>query len=122
MNKARLDGHLQWENVASTQVLKVWELDGKPREAVYPQICVMRISNSDYLRFAHDHKGFKQFVNDHQIFSKKIIVAGPWVSLSSVDGKRVPPDWILTMVHGKMSTMIVSALPQLKREHHRKRK
>jgi hypothetical protein len=33
-----------------------------------------------------------------------------------VDQKDASPDWVLTMVHGKRSTMIVAALPQLKQE------
>jgi hypothetical protein len=98
---------LKWEKLrAGTEVLKVWVLDG-PR--VYPQVAVLRVSNAAYLEFSRDPKRFMKFVNLHQIFPKPVIVSGPWVSLSSIDQKAV--------VHGKMSSMIVSALPQLMQEH-----
>jgi hypothetical protein len=106
---------LKWEKLrAGTEVLKVWVLDG-PR--VYPQVAVLRVSNAAYLEFSRDPKRFMKFVNLHQIFPKPVIVSGPWVSLSSIDQKADQPGWVLTVVHGKMSSMIVSALPQLMQEH-----
>jgi hypothetical protein len=114
MKTTQSDVFMQWENVGGAEVLKVWKLEGKEK---YPQIAVMRMSNSDYLKFAHHQEGFKSFVNQHEVFSKPIITAGPWVTLSSVDEqKNQPPDWVVVMVHGKMSTMIVAALPQLLEE------
>jgi hypothetical protein len=110
---ARSDASLQWESVDGTQVLRIWQVDGA---SVYPQIAVLRVSNFTYLKFSQDPKGFVKFVNAHKVFSKDVLVAGPWVALSSVDQKDDPPDWVLTLVHGKMSTMIVAALPQLKQE------
>jgi hypothetical protein len=110
---ARPDVSIKWENVDGRQVLRVWQLEGPN---IYPQISVLRISNDAYLKFSQDPKGFMNFVNAHKFFSKDVIVAGPWVSLLSVDQKSKPPDWVLTIVHGKKSTMIVSALPQLKQE------
>jgi hypothetical protein len=113
MKAGRSDASLQWEKVGDEQVLKLWKLEGPEK---YPQISVLRVSNITYLKFFQDAKGFMEFVNEHPIFSKPVIVAGPWVSLSSADQKDEPADWVLTLVHGKMSTAIVAALPQLKLE------
>jgi hypothetical protein len=104
---------LRWEAAEGTQVLRLWQLEGPN---TWPQISVLRVSNSTYLKFSQNPKGFMEFVNAHKVFSKDVILAGPWVSLSSVDQKNDPTDWVLTIEHGKMSTMIVSALPQLKLE------
>jgi hypothetical protein len=105
----------KWEKLRDgMEVLKVWALDG-PR--AYPQVSVLRVSNAAYLEFSRDPKKFMKFVNLHQIFPKAVIVSGPWVSLSSIDQKADQPGWVLTVVHGKLSSMIVSALPQLLQEH-----
>jgi hypothetical protein len=103
---------LKWEKAEGVEVLKIWELEGKD---VFPQVSVLRVSNADYIKFLQDPQGFMNFVNDHRLFSKKIIVAGPWTSLSSVD-KAGPDGWTLTLLHGKVSTMLVSALPNFKSE------
>jgi hypothetical protein len=103
---------IQWETIENMRVLRVWELQG--REA-FPQVAVLRVPNADYIKFLQDPQAFKQFVNRHRIFSKHIIVAGPWTSLSSVEGAD-PDTWTLTLVHGKMSTMLVAAVPDLKTE------
>jgi hypothetical protein len=108
-----VDASPQWESVDDTQVWRLWKAD---RAIVYPQICVIKLSSARYLKFSQDPKAFMRFVNSNKVFSKDVILAGPWVSLSSVEQKDDPPDWVLTLVHGKMSTMIVSALPQLKLE------
>jgi|SRR5215469_3989344 len=110
---ARPDVSIKWENVDDSQVLRIWQLEGPN---IYPQISVLRVPNDAYLKFSQDPKGFMNFVNEHKVFSKDVIVAGPWVSLSSVDQKSNSLDWVLTIVHGKKSTIIVSALPQLKQE------
>ena len=110
MKTARSKAPLQWENVGDTQVLRLWQSEE------YPQTSILRVSNAAYRKFFQDPKGFMAFVNEHNIFSKDVIVAGPWVSLSSVDQKDNPPDWVLTLVHGKRSTMIVAALPELELE------
>lgn len=102
---------MEWKKVNGTQVMKVWEVEGKD---VWPQISVLRVSNATYLKFSKNPKGFMKFVNVHKVFSKNVIVAGPWVSLSSVDQKNTSPDWVLIAVHKIKSTMIVAALPQLK--------
>ena len=94
-------------------MMKLWQVEGKE---VWPQVSVLRVSNAQYLKFSQDPKGFMDFVNVHKLFSKPVIVAGPWVSLSSVDQKDDSSDWVLTLLHGKRSTMIVAALPQLKQE------
>jgi hypothetical protein len=106
---------MKWENVDAdgTQMMKVWEEEGAN---VWPQISVLRVTNGAYLKFSRDPNAFMGFVNAHNVFSKPVIVAGPWVSLSSVDPKDASPDWVLTMVHGRESTMIVAALPLLKQE------
>jgi len=96
------------------EVLKVWELEGPD---AYPQVSVLRVSNDVYFEFSRDPKEFMRFVNLHEIFPKAVIVSGPWVSLSAIDQKADQPGWILTLVHGKLSTMIVSALPQLMQEY-----
>jgi hypothetical protein len=106
---------LKWEKLRDdTQLLRVWELDGAD---AYPQVSVLRVSNAAYLEFAQDPKGFMKFVNNHEIFPKAVIVSGPWVTLSSIDQKADQPGWVLTLVHGKMSSMIVSAMPQLMQEY-----
>jgi hypothetical protein len=104
---------MKWEKLDAdgTQVMKVWEEEGPN---VWPQIAVLRLTNATYLKFSRDHSAFMGFVNAHNVFSKPVIVAGPWVSLSSMDAKNASPDWMLTAVHKIESTMIVAALPQLK--------
>jgi hypothetical protein len=102
---------LRWQKLEDTQVLKLWELVG---EDVYPQAAILQVSHQDYIRLLQDPKGLVTFVNQHDIFPKNVTVAGPWVSLSSVDEKKPNPDrWVLTLLHGKASKMIVSALPEL---------
>jgi hypothetical protein len=96
------------------EVLKVWELEGPD---AYPQVSVLRVSNAVYFEFSRDPKEFMKFINLHEIFPKAVIVSGPWVSLSAIDQKADQPGWILTLVHGKLSTVIVSALPQLMQEY-----
>lgn len=103
---------LEWETIENMEVLRIWQLKGRE---VFPQLAVLRVTNADYIKFLQDPQAFKQFVNRHRVFSKQIIVAGPWTSLSSVDGAD-PDTWTLTLVHGKMSTMLVSAVPDLKTE------
>jgi|ERR1700730_8866094 hypothetical protein len=110
MQTPQSDAYPQWENEGGELVLRLWQADQ------YPQIALLKVSNASFLKFFQDPNGFMDFVNQYQVFSKAVIVAGPWVSLSSVDPKDQQPDWVLTLIHGKMSTMIVSALPQLKLE------
>ena len=105
----------KWEKLGDgMEVIRVWELEGPDP---YPQVSVLRVSNAVSLEFSRDPKKFMKFVNQHQIFPKPVIVSGPWVSLSSIDQKADQPGWILTIVHGKLSTVIVSALPQLLQEY-----
>jgi hypothetical protein len=101
---------LKWETIDEFKVLKVWQLEGKD---VWPQISILRVSNATYLKYLQNPKGLVEFVNQHKIFSKRVIDTGPWVSLSSAGEKDDPPNWDLTLSHGKLSRMIVSALPQL---------
>jgi hypothetical protein len=103
---------MEWQHVDEngTHAMKVWELEGKD---VWPQIAILRVSNSTYFKFFQDPRGFMKFVNAKQLFSKPIIIVGPWVTLSSTDQKLDPIMWVLTLVHKKESTMYVAALPQL---------
>jgi len=108
---------LEWEKLRDgVQVLKIWQLEEADK---YPQISVLRVSNAEYLKFFQDPKGFVKFINANQVFSKPVKVAGPWVTLSSYNPKnpKDDPDWVLTLVHGKLSYMVVSALPQLTQEY-----
>lgn len=111
MKTAELEATLQWTEVDKIPVLKLWQ---DPDQ--YPQTVVMTVSHSDYLKFSKDHEGFMKFVNDHHLFSKPVIFAGPWVSLSSLDVKREPCEWMLLAGHGHKSTMTVAALQKLKDE------
>ncbi len=102
---------LEWKKLPDgVQLLRVWQLEG---EKVYPQVSVLRVSNATYLEFFQDPQGFLKFVNANKAFSKDVIVAGPWVTLSSYVPKDETSGWLLTLYHGKLSTMLVSALPQL---------
>jgi hypothetical protein len=92
------------------QLLRVWQL-GKPN--VWPQVAIMEMPNAVYLKYFQDPHGFMAFVNQNKVFSKDIIKPGPWVTLSSYDDKGASPDWIVTLMHGKLSYMLVSALPKL---------
>ncbi len=112
-NGARAKASIQWETVDGSRVLRLWQVEG-PQS--WPQITVMRVSNATYQKYFHDPKKFVKFVNVNKFFSKDVITAGPWVTLSSVEQDEDSPDWLLTLLHGKMSTMIVSALPELKME------
>jgi hypothetical protein len=110
-------GPLDWEKLRDgVQVLKVWKLEG-PK--AYPQVSILRVSNAEYLKFFQDPHGFVNFVNANQVFPVAVNVAGPWVTLSSYNPKspKDDPDWVLTLVHGKLSYMVVSALPQLTQEY-----
>ena len=101
---------LKWQKIDDMQVLKVWQLEGQD---VWPQISILRVSNATYLKYFQNPKSLVDFVNQNNIFSKAVIQAGPWVTLSSAGEKAGSPDWDLTLMHGKLSRMIVSALPQL---------
>ena len=111
MKTTELEATLQWTAVDEIPVLKLWKDPGQ-----YPETAVMTVSHSEYLKFSKDPKGFMKFVNDHHVFSKDVIFPGPWVSLSSLDKKGEPCEWVLTMVHGHKSTMTVAALQKLKDE------
>lgn len=103
-----------WEYLGKdVQVLRVWQLEGAN---AYPQVSVLRVSDATYLKFFRDPQGFLKFVNANKVFSKDVIVAGPWVTLSSYVATGQTSGWLLTLYHGKMSTMLVSALPSLKQE------
>jgi hypothetical protein len=106
---------MEWKYVDKdgSQVMKVWELEGKD---VWPQIVLMRVSNATYLKFFQDPKGLMKFVNEKKVFSQPVIIAGPWVTLSSADQQLDPTMWAFTMVHKKESTMYVSALPLLQQK------
>jgi hypothetical protein len=104
---------IQWETVDGSQVLRLWQLEG-PK--LWPQTTIMRVSHPTYQKYFQDPKKFVQFVNAHKFFSKDVITAGPWVTLSSVQQDVDSPNWVLTLMHGKSSTLIVSALPQLTTE------
>ncbi|MGB2899459.1 MAG: hypothetical protein WBB89_09350 [Candidatus Acidiferrum sp.] len=107
---------LEWEKLRDgVQMLRVWQLED-PK--AYPQISVLRVSNAEYLKFFQDPQGFVKFVNANKVFPKDVKVAGPWVTLSSYNPNNPndDPDWVLTLVHGKLSYMVVSALPQLTQE------
>lgn len=101
---------LKWQKIDDIQVLKVWQLEGKD---VWPQISILRVSNAIYLKYFQNPQGLMDFVNQNKIFSKAVIEAGPWVTLSSAGEKDDPRNWDLMLSHGKTSTMLVSALPQL---------
>ncbi len=111
MKTAELDLTLQWTGVDEIPVLKLWKEPGQ-----YPETAVMTVSHAEYLKFSNDREGFMKFVNEHHVFSKPVIFAGPWVSLSSSDKKRELCDYVLTIVHGHRSTMTVSALQKLEDE------
>lgn len=103
---------MEWKHVDEdgTQMMKVWEVEGKD---VWPQIVILRVSNAAYLKFFQNPRGFMEFVNAKRFFSQPVIVAGPWVTLSSADQKLEPIKWVLTLAHKKESTMYVAALPLL---------
>lgn len=103
---------LKWDKVEGASVLRIWQLEGKDS---FPQVSIVRLSNADYVKFFQHPKEFMDFLNDKEIFSKKVIEVGPWTSLSSVEGTGAG-GWTLTLMHGKVSTVIVSALPNFKSE------
>lgn len=108
---------LEWEKLRDgVQVLRVWQLDGPSK---YPQISVLLVSNAEFLKHFQDPKGFVKFVNANNVFPVPVNIAAPWVTLSSYNPKspKDDPDWVLTLVHGKLSYMVVSALPQLTQEN-----
>jgi hypothetical protein len=111
MKTTKSKATLRWTEVDEIPVLKLWQ---DPDQ--YPQTAVMTVSGSEYLKFSEDPKGFMKFVNDHHIFPKPVNFAGPWVSLSSVDQQNVSSEWVLTLGHGRRSTMTVTALQKPKDE------
>jgi hypothetical protein len=109
---------LEWRKLTeSVDVLKIWEL----KRGQYPEIATMNVSHDQYLKFSRDPKGFMKFVNVHNIFSKPVVYAASWVTLSAIDQKADQAGWILTLVHGKESWLIVSALPALEDQHPHKK-
>jgi hypothetical protein len=100
-----------WEPVGDIDVVKLWKLEGPN---TWPEIVIVRMSNAEYQKYSHDPNAFMDFANKNALFSKPAILAGPWVGLSYVDKHEPPPDdWILLAEHGKMSSLIVAALPKL---------
>ena len=112
MNK-HMDRQAPWQRLGEMFVLKVWELENKGGKEVWPEVLLLRVTNSDYQKYAHRPKDFKDFLNQQKLFSKPVIIAGPWVTLASVDDEPPPENWILCVEHGKQSTVIVAALPEL---------
>ena len=111
-----------WKPLGEMFVLKVWQLENQGGKDVWPEILLLRVTNSDYLKYAHRPKDFKTFLNENHLFSKDVIIVGPWVTLSSADDEPPPQHWILCMEHGKQSTVFVSALPELILEEEKKPK
>jgi hypothetical protein len=110
---------VKWQTIDDIRLLKVWELNGAD---VYPQVAILRVSDEIYEKFSRDPSKLFQFVNKNKVFSKPVKTAGPWVTLSSVEQESDPPEWTLTIIHGHLSGMIVSALPDIqtnKKEHPR---
>ena len=97
----------KWEKLKEVRVLRVWQFEDKDK---FPQVSLLRVTNATYIKYLQDPKSLMEFVNEQKIFAKPVIEAGPWVSLSSVE-KEAPKCWVLTLMHGKLSTMIVAALP-----------
>lgn len=100
----------RWEKLKEARVLRVWQFEDKDK---FPQVTILRVTNETYIKFLQDPKSLMNFVNEHKMFAKDVIEAGPWVSLSSVGKEQPPKCWVLTLLHGKLSTMLVSALPQI---------
>jgi hypothetical protein len=111
MKTEELKATLQWTEVDEIPILKLWQ---DPSQ--YPQTVVMTVSHAEYLKFSKDPNGFMKFVNEHDVFSKPVIFAGPWVSLSSLEQEGGPSEWVLTLGHGHRSTLTVAALQKLKDE------
>src|SRR5215470_10506578 len=82
-------------------------------EDKFPQVTILRVTNATYIKLLQDPQSLMEFVNKHKMFAKDVIQVGPWVSLSSVGKEQPPKCWVLTLLHGKLSTMLVSALPQI---------
>jgi hypothetical protein len=100
----------KWEKLEDVRVLRVWQFEDKDK---FPQVTILRVTNSTYIKLLQDPQSLMEFVNKHKMFAKDVIKVGPWVSLSSVDKEQPPKCWVLTLLHGKLSTMLVSALPQI---------
>lgn len=113
MKAAEVEVSNEWKKAEGIPVLRLWD-----DPDVYPQTAVARMSHSEYLSFSKDRERFMEFVNKNKIFGKDVIFAGPWVSLSSDEFESHPSEWMVTMLHGKKSTIIVAALPQLEEEDH----
>lgn len=116
MITAELEAISHWTEADGIPVLKFWE---NPKE--FPQTIVMKVSHSQYLKFSKDPEGFMKFVNDNHLFGKPVVFAGPWMSISSVGQRDEPSGWFLLAGHGKQSTMIVAALPELNNEDEKTR-
>jgi hypothetical protein len=99
----------KWERVEDVRVLRVWQFEDEDK---FPQVTILRVTNTVYIRLLQDPQSLMTFVNRHKMFAKDVIKVGPWVSLSSVE-QESPKCWVLTLLHGKQSTMLVSALPQI---------
>jgi hypothetical protein len=100
-----------WQQIEGTdvQVLRGWPSpDGK-----FPEVSVLRTSHATYTRFAQESQTYMNFLNDNKVFSKDVIFIGPWVTLSSAGETNHPPNWVLSLMHGKKSTVLTAALPQL---------
>jgi hypothetical protein len=101
----------KWQTLEDgVRLLQVWKLDGPD---TYPQVALLRVSIDFYLKYLRDPDSLVGYVNERNVFSKPVICAGPWVGLLSVKGKEYPPKIVITVVHSKRSTMILSAIPDL---------
>src|SRR5215472_6686566 len=69
-----------WMDLGSgVKVLRVWQIGDS---SVWPQVAVLQVPNSFYLKYFQDPQGFMAFVNQNKVFSKDIITPGPWTTLS----------------------------------------
>ncbi len=102
----------RWVKIDHTHVLKVWELE----KNVWPEIALLRVPHQTYLKFFESCDKYMDFLNSNRIFSKDVILIGPWVTVSSVVPNHTATDWVLMMMHGKQSTVATSAIPSIKLE------
>ena len=100
----------KWQKLEDVRALRVWQFEDEDK---FPQVTILRVTNATYLKLLQAPQSLMEFVNKNKMFAKDVIKVGPWVSLSSVGKEQPPKCWVLTLLHGKQSTMLVSALPQI---------
>ena len=86
-------------------VLQVWQLNDAAHK--YPETAILRAATLGAKTLAEDNTVLKKFLNDNDIFSKKVNAMTPQVSVSPGTTPCGTPTWDFIVIHGRASTAAV---------------